>query len=657
MGIFGVLIVSLLVTLLGRTVYLQVADADHASAAVANRVRTEVVPAPRGDILDKEDRPLATTRAAVHVTLDPSVLRARQDSGSAVLRELGALLGEPPQSLRDRMTPCGEPGAKTGVCWNGVLYRPIPVARDVPAEVAIAVLENPNRFPGASTRTELIRYYPGIEGGRAGHVLGYTGPVTREEVDGSGGTLTDQDTIGRAGLEAVYDASLRGRNGEQILSVDTDGSVTETVASDPAQQGSTLHTSLDASLQAVVEQQLRNAVDRARSNPGRKLAADSGAAVVLSAETGRILAMASYPDYDPQAWVGGLSDKEYRTLLRTDALFATAWQGGYAPGSTYKPFTIAAMQRAGFGMTDTYSCPSAYDAGGRSFRNFESRGYGPISLRRALEVSCNTVFYGAADRIWRRAGGQQAGAGAFDPIADVPAEFGLGRRTGVDLPGEVSGTVSGRAAKAELWKQRRDAWCAAAAEGYPELRATDPDLADSYTELDRENCEEGFQWRQGDALNAAIGQGLTAISPLQLAVAYSALANGGEVRQPTVARRIVAADGRTARRIDPVVLGTADVDKPTLRFIRDAMVAVTTSGSAATAFAGFPLEQFPVASKTGSAQVSGGKPSTSWFGSFAPADDPRYVVVMMVTQGGTGSETSGPSVRAIYDHLFQTGQR
>jgi penicillin-binding protein 2 len=258
--------------------------------------------------------------------------------------------------------------------------------------------------------------------------------------------------------------------------------------------------------------------------------------------------------------------------------------------------------------------------------------------------------------LWRAGGGERQGAGVVGDIAQSASDLGLGRATGIDLPGEVAGMVASPDQKFRLWQERRDEWCSAAEAGYPKLRRTDPVQADYFTQLDQENCRSGMLWRQGDAINAAIGQGLTATTPLQLAVAYAALANGGIVRRPTVARAVVDSTGRVLREITPSQTGAIQ-DGAVLRFLQRSLPGVVQSGgTAATAFADFPHDEFPVAGKTGTAQVEG-ENSTSWFASYAPADDPQYAVVAMVTNGGAGGETAAPAVRSIYEALFGIGTK
>ncbi len=654
--VLAVLVVSLLGTLVARAFYLQIMEgAEYRAAAVDNTVREVVDPAVRGLILDQAGRPLVANRTSIVVTVDRAVLQDEDDDGAAVVRRLANILDMPEDKISERLVNCGTEGAKPPpVCWNGSPYQPVPVASDVDQQTALTIMERRADFPGISAKLEAIREYPAPFNVNAAHILGYLGPVTEEQITEQGDSdafdrLRRTDVVGRSGLEKVYDAQLRGEPGITTLAVDTAGRVTGTIDEQAPVAGSYVVTSIDAKLQEVVEQQLIGAVNRAREQgyPG-----DSGAAVVVDVKTGRILAMASYPTYDPSIWIGGVTKKQYKELLNSDSLQSNAYQGEFAPGSTFKVISTAAAGRDDFNLYGTYACPSQVKIGDQTFRNYESSSYGPISLTRALEVSCNTVFYGIAERMWKEAGGPDAGVDAPDPIAETAKLFGLGSATGIDLPGEADGSVASRAAKAAEWEQLKDKWCAAAEEGYPETRKTDPALADFKTALDAENCTDGYQWRAGDALNAVIGQGQNTATPLQMAMVYAAIANGGKLFQPQIAKAIVSADGTQVDELEPILKGRVDVPKSAIKFLKKSLPGVTTDGSGETPFAGFPLDQIPVASKTGSAQVTGSDISTSWFASYAPADDPRYAVVMMVTKGGTGSKTSGPSVRKIYEALF-----
>ena len=656
--VLGALMVSLVLTLLGRLFYLQVLTGEeYKVAAVNNTVREVVEPAVRGLILDQAGRPLVSNRTSLVITVDKLELERAPEGADAVIERLGGILDVPAEGIADRLKPCGTEGAKPPpVCWNGSPYQPVPIAQDVDPQIALSIMEQGQRYPGVDARLDAIREYPAPFDVNAAHLLGYLGPVTETQLEDQGPTtafdrLRRTDVVGRSGLEAYYDEEIRGKPGVTTLAVDTAGRVTGTLEEFAPQPGDYLVSSLDAHLQSVVEEQLVAAVQRAQRQgyPG-----DSGAAVVVDVKTGRILAMASYPTYDPSIWVGGVTQKQFDKLMKSGSLASNATQGLFAPGSTYKVVSTIAAGKEGFNLNGSYDCPSRVKLGTQVFRNYESAAYGDISLARALEVSCNTVFYGIADKMWEGAGGDDAGREAPDPIAEAARQLGLGEGTGIDLPVESVGRIASREFKAENWELKRDTWCKNAVEGYPETRKTDPELADYFTALDQENCADGFRWREGDALNASIGQGDTAVTPLQMAMVYAAIANGGTLYEPRMVKAIMSADGDVVKEIPPIVANeiTGSRAKQAIRFLQRTLPGVTTDGSGRSPFAGFPLNEIPVASKTGSAPVTGDKVSTSWFASYAPADDPQYAVVMMVTQGGTGSKTSGPSVRKIYEALF-----
>ncbi|CAB5036533.1 MAG: penicillin-binding protein 2 [Actinobacteria bacterium] len=654
--VLGVLVLSLVVTLFARLLFIEIISGDfYLNASANNSVREIVRPAVRGLILDQAGRPIVSNHTTLEVTVDRVTLGRAKDKGAAVINRLALLLNVPASQITDRLLTCGTEGAKPPpVCWNGSAYQPVPIANGIDTQTAINIMERGTDFPGVSAQLQANRTYPAPFGVNAAHIVGYLGPVTESQLQAQGSTteadrLRRTDVVGRSGLEAQYDNALRGKPEVTSLSIDTAGRVTNKIGTNAATPGNYLVSTIDAHLQALVENQLVNAVQRANSQgyPGK-----SGAVVVIDVKNGNVLAMASYPTYDPSIWVGGVTTKQYEQLKNSEALASNAIQGTFAPGSTYKVISTATAAKEKFNLYGQYQCPNEYKAGNQTFRNYESRGYGAISLARALEVSCNTVFYGIADKMWKQGGGLSADRTAPDPIANMAKSFGLGTKTGIDLPGESSGRVASRLFKAENWDAKKDSWCANAVDGYSETRKTNPTLANFYTALDKENCADGFRWREGDALNAAIGQGDTAVTPLQMAMVYSAIANGGTVYQPRVIKGIVGPQGNVLEEFKPVVKSKVATTKAGINFLQASLPGVTVRGSGETPFLGFPLTQIPVASKTGSAQVTGNKVSTSWFASYAPANDPKYAIVMMVAEGGTGSGTSGPSVRKIYEALF-----
>jgi penicillin-binding protein 2 len=544
------------------------------------------------------------------------------------------------------------------------------VTDEANTQMALTIMEHREDYPGVTAELEAVRDYPMPYGANAAHELGYLGPVTDAEVAASGSKpgqseLQGTDLIGRAGLEAQYDADLRGTPGVQTLAVDHQGGVTGTLSETDPVPGNYLVTSIDAKVQAVAEQQLRAAITRARTvgdinKHGQRFPADSGAVVVMDVTNGRVIAMASYPTYNPNVWVGGISTKDYAAITSARNGYpnqSRAFQGEYAPGSTFKIVSIGAAARAGYNLNGSYNCPTAFRIGNSLKRNYESEGFGVISLRRAIQVSCDTIWYKIAYDMWVREGGVHAKVTTPDPFVQTAKRYGLGQMTGLDLPGESNGRIADRQWKQDYWEATKAYYCSAAKTGFPDVRKTDPARATFLTKLSRENCTDGWAYRAGDAANFAIGQGDTTVTPLQLTRAYAAVANGGTLWVPTIGKAIISPDGKLVREIKPKSAGHLPIGGTALRWLQTTLQSVSVVGTARAPFAnaGFPVAQIPVAAKTGTAEVYGKAP-TSVFATYAPATKPRYAVVMMISQGGTGSGISGPSVAAIYKALYGVGK-
>jgi len=648
------LVFSLFATLLVRLYYLQVVSGEQYTAQAASQSVRDIVEQPqRGLIVDDMGRPLVTNRLAWVVSVDRTLLgklpgRDRKE----LLDRVSSVTGVPVKALERRLVTCGDEGSVTGTCWNGSPYQPVPVATDVAREVALRILEQPEDYPGVLAEQQSVRAYPRPYGINLAHVLGYLSPVTADELeqaetDGED-SVNGASVVGRAGVEKEYDAWLRGVPGTQSVAVDSMGRVLGEDSQVQARPGDTLVTSIDAKVQAVVEQQLAQTIRTARQTrdtvTGRNYVADSGAVVVLEADTGRVVAMASQPTYDPEVWVGGISDDELARLYSEAAgtpLLGRATQGQFAPGSTWKPFMTAGALTNGYSTDTRLDCSSSFTVGNRAFKNYESGAYGSIGFDKALEVSCNTFFYRIGYAYWQRFGSDEADVDAFDPLVEEAKDFGFGKRTGIDLPGEAAGRIADRKWKREYYQSMKDFYC-----GISE-KPQNAETSDFVYRFAYEFCLEGYAYRAGDAANFAIGQGDTIVTPLQLARAYGALANGGTLYAPRVGKAIVGPDGSVVQRIPPRKVGTVDVPQSALGYIDDALKDVTRQGTMAWRMGGFPLDEVEIRSKTGSAEVYG-KQSTSWVASYS--DD--YVVVMMVSQGGTGSGTSGPAIRAIWETLY-----
>ncbi|WP_082537686.1 penicillin-binding protein 2 [Angustibacter sp. Root456] len=660
----AVFVLSLMVTLVARLFTVQVVGADgYRAAAATNREREIITPAVRGLVLDDRGRPLISNRSALVVSVSRTELLNSDDEGRALLHRLADVLGLPFETVWGRTQLCGTPGApKAPVCFNGAPYQPVPVAEDVPARVALQIMERSEDFPGVSAELQAVRTIPEPFGVQAAHLLGYLGPVTDEELKASSQAARDgrtelqrTDRVGRAGLEAQYDTALRGTPGVTTVGVDIRGRVTGTLSQVDPDAGNHLVTSIDAKVQAATERALRDGIRaaRTRQDPGGRgrLKADSGAAVVMDVRTGQIVAMASWPSYDPRVWLGGITDRELARLSDEKAgtpLVSRATQGLFPPASTFKVVSLPAAVQHGFDLHGTYDCGSSYQVGNRAFHNYESEAYGRIDLHKAIVVSCDTIFYQFAYKTWLRLGGSKAKSDARDPFVNMATAFGLGKPTGIDLPGDSAGRIPDRAWKQSYWESTKDYYCGKARTGFPEVAGKDPSRARFLTQLAKENCADGNVFRAGDEANFSIGQGDVSVTPLQMVRVYAAIANGGTLWTPHVGKAVVSPSGKVVQRIAPHAAAKVPVRPDVLKFLRSALRGVVTSGTGRGAFAGFPVA---VAGKTGTGEVYG-KQATAWFSSFAPADHPQYAVSVVVSQGGTGASTAAPIVRAIYAAIY-----
>lgn len=646
------LVFSLFATLLVRLYYLQVVSGEqYAAQAASQSVREIVVQPQRGLIVDDEGRPLVANRTSWVVSIDRGTLaKLPENEQRALLHQVSRVSDVAVPRIHRLLTTCGDDKAVQGDCWNGSPYQPVPVAVDVPQPMALRVLEQPEDFPGVTAEQQSLRDYPAPYGINAAHLLGYLSPITGEEYDQAkedgDKSVNGASVVGRAGVEKEYDAWLRGMPGYQQVAVDSMGRVIGDEAEVSAQPGDTLVTSIDARVQSVVEQQLASTIQTARQTydevTDKNYVADSGAAIVMEAKTGRIVAMASQPTYDPSVWVGGISKKQLARLYSEQAgtpLLGRATQGQFAPGSTWKPIMAVGALNNGFTPSSRLDCSSGLQVGNRWFKNYESAAYGYIGFDEALQLSCDTFFYRVGLKYWQQYGSDETDVDAKDPLVSEAKNFGFGSRTGVDLPGEAPGRIADRAWKLSYWKSMRSYYC--------RIDREDSAKNDYLQLFAHEFCLDGNRYRAGDAVNFSIGQGDTIVTPLQLARAYAALSNGGTLYEPRVAKAIVSPDGTVLRRIPPKVAGRVPSSAAALEYVDNALLGTPKVGTLAWKFTGFPLDKVQVRGKTGSAEVYG-KQSTSWVATY----DENYVVVMMVSQAGTGSGTSGPAVRAIWESLY-----
>jgi penicillin-binding protein 2 len=653
-----IFILTLMVALLGRLFYLQVAAAPrYKDAALSIQSRDVINPATRGLIVDSSGIPLALNRVGLAITVDRIALDKQSDKGVNVLARVSSLLGLSYDDVYRGTRLCGElPKNDKAGCWTGSRYQPIPITKEADPEIALQIVERTSAYPGIGAAPIAIRNYPGYAGANAAHELGYIGPVTEEDLAGQNGrSYYRSETIGKTGLEFQYDSFLRGTPGIRTVIVDRKESITRVSQNTVPISGNHLVTSLDVRLQAGVEKALADAVGRARASgyPG-----DSGAALVMDIRNGQILAMASYPTYDPNSWEKGLSVKDAKALFSEKnnvPALSRPMQGLFAPASTFKAVSLVAAANAGYNLNAIYDCPSQTQIGTRAFQNFDSKALGRMNMKRAMAVSCDTIWYQIAYDEWVRDGGLKPKSNPNDYFFKAAEGFQVNKKTGIDMPSESAGRLANREWRKDWYDQNKDFYC-----NYKD-RAKKSQLTTFLIELARENCLDGDKIRAGDAVNFSIGQGDTVITPLKLTQMYAALGNGGKILRPTLAKAVVSTDGKIIKKIEPKQLGTLPATPATLKLLDASFRDVVTSGTAAGAFAGFPVA---ISGKTGTAQVFGRnangslKADTSWFASYGPTENPRYAVVMMVSQGGFGASVSGVGVRKIYETLFGvTGSR
>jgi penicillin-binding protein 2 len=543
------------------------------------------------------------------------------DDTESVVLHLSEVLDIPVRQLSERLAT-----------KQYYVYQPVPIARFVGVKEAAFIEERTDLFPPDAVRVaeRSVREYP--HGRTAAHVLGYLGLIDTGELEANqdaGYGLNDQ--IGKSGLEATYERFLRGETGEERHIVNSDGEFVGDLPSVDPVDGDSLVLAMDARVQKLVEEELADGLARSRSivddDTGRYLEANGGAVVVMNPNTGGIVAMASYPDFDPRWYVNGLSRQQQRYLFRSGTKASPssnrATQFALEPGSTFKPFILLSALRHGIAnWGSSYDCPAEYvapfDESGTSYDNSFPRDYGFLSISDALKVSCDTIFYHWGWQFWDRWRDDQLGKNA-EPLQKDLRAMGFNRPSGIDLPSESAGVL----------------FDAADAPEHPDL------------------FFRGL-WQPGGDILISIGSAYVTVTPLQLARAYSVIANNGRLCRPHLVDRIVDAEGNTVRDVGARCKNLG-YPRSWMSSIRAALTRVTreAGGTAYYSFSGYPHASVPVAGKTGTAvRGQAGYQDTSWFAAMVPADDPQYVVVAMAEQGGFGSQTAAPIVRSIIERIY-----
>ena len=649
-GTIAGVVALLFIGLLTRLWYLQVLNTEDFQSQAqtyvpANTVRYAPVPAPRGRILDSLERVLVDNRRVNVVTVDAAVARERVAADISYLLHLAREI-----SRHGRPVKVADLEAAVADLRYGPNDR-IPIAYDVREEFAIIVGERAEELPGVRLTETSVRHYP--YGPLAAHVLGYVGSITAAEAaerENHPKRYQPNDEIGKAGVELAFEDVLRGTPGWRETTISPEGRIVSERQIVAPIAGFDVHLTLDIDLQALVEEQLRSGLERARETPidvdpeenpepenpllaPATYPAPAGAAVLLDPRDGSVLAMASYPSYDPREFILGIDDEEFAALIDPESYAPfnnRAIAGAYSIGSAMKPFTAYAAISSGLvgdrgyvdvnGTIDDTGSHILQDCEGQcEFTNARGESYGDIDLRLSLTVSSDVYYYQLAEQFAIRPGFDE------EQVQKTAREFGFGAPTGVALPFEYPGLIP----DSEIKRQRNEANPVA----FPDA-----------------------DWRVGDTLNIAIGQGDMAATPLQLANALSVFANGGTLHASNIARAVknpvtgATESDYTARVVRNIYMPRQIADP-----ILEGMAGVTEfrsfdySGTAVDAFAGFPSD-WTVAGKTGTVEVLG-KNDNSVFMAFGPTEDPQYSMAVIMEESGFGGRAAAPVVRNVLESI------
>lgn len=493
--------------------------------------------------------------------------------------------------------PAAEIQKKISDNKNG--YEPIRIATDVPMDVVTNIEEHSHELPGISIDVEPLRYYP--YNTMASQLFGYVGEVSEEELaeikQENPNTLVGAGTIlGRSGLESMYDDVLRGVDGGKQLEVDATGRPVEEVERKNTIPGSDIHLTIDVNLQKAAEEAVRNQIDQLRA---QGIPAQGAAVVALDPNTGAVLAMVSSPEFNPNWFSQGITTAQWNQLNndKNHPFDNKVISGEYPPGSPFKIVTgVAALD-----LKKVTPEEQIFDSGRHWLidkRNAEGEALGWLDFNTALAKSDNVYFYEMGNRV------------GIENIDKYAKYFGLGEKTGIKLYGEAAGNLASPEYKRKVFDQ---------------------------------------DWYLGETFDAAMGQSFTLVTPIQMAVLLSQVANGGIRYQPYVVSRVDNKDGTPAEIFGPKKLGVLPVPKNVMDLVRNGLRDVTAEGgTAGDIFKGFPIS---VAGKTGTAENAHGQ-DHGWFVAYAPYDKPRIVVVALVEQGSFGAGSAGPIVRDILAAFF-----
>jgi penicillin-binding protein 2 len=578
-----------------RLWYLQVLSGDrYLAEANDNRVREIKVQAPRGEIVDRDGRALVRNRPAMAVVLSPDKLSERLADRRTLYRRLGRLLGMRARAIERDVE----------LQLEALPYSTATVKQDVSDQLAWYLLEHKDEFRGAEVERVFLREYPHGEIGA--HLFGMVGEMTAEQQkDPRYRDVELGDRVGQAGVELEYDRFLRGRNGASRVQVDALGNLNRRLSSREPRQGSQLRLSVDLDVQRAGQEALAGGTGK-------------GAFAVMDVSSGEVLGLGSQPSYDPNVFSKGIKTADWKRLNDEEngaPITNRAIQSGYPTGSTFKLVTATAALESGLITPDTplYD-PGSYTVGGVTFENAGGVAHGALALRQALTVSSDVFFY--------QLGNQANANGDGLALQRWARRLGIGRYTGIDLPSELPGLLPTPKWRNALFKSG---------------------------DTDR-------PWSAGDNVNLSVGQGDLKADPMQMAVAYAAIANGGRVLRPRLGQRIEDSSGRAIQQLDAPTARRLGMSDGNRQAILDGLrgAASAPGGTSTEVFQDFPI---PIAGKTGTAEKGAGRADQSWYVALAPWPDPRYVVAVTDEAGGFGAETAAPMARRILAALFDVDEQ
>jgi penicillin-binding protein 2 len=626
-GALGVLAMVMFAIIFFRLWYLQVLSGEqYVQQADANSVRDLPIAAPRGQILDREGKPIVTSRVTNAVQIVPSALPPAGRPRLALYRRVGALLGMSARHV-EALVVKGR---------TALPYAPVTIKTDAGRGVLTVLAERQNDFPGVVQQPVSIRAYP--YGQMAAQVLGYVGQVSEGELKLTAFRGVKQGTVvGQEGLEYYYDRYLRGKPGVQRVQVNAAGySVASDLAATSPLAGHSLQVTLDLGLQKESEKALLEGIEQAR---GGGKPAVAGAFVALDPRNGEVLALGSYPSFNPNKFAKPLTSSEYAALKGSSTaggpLTDRAVNGTYPTGSTFKPITAMSALEAGvIDPTEGLGAGSCIHVSTEQFCNSGHADYGSVGLVQALKVSSDTYFFEV---------GELANSHG-NVIQNEAHKLGVGEQTGIDLPSEITGLVPTRAWRAKV--------------------AAEELACEHRRHVESCGISDGRPWSVGDNMHLAVGQGDLLTSPLQMAVAYSTLTNAylnngeGTVVTPHLGRQIDEADGGLVQSLSAPPVRHVRLNDSDLKLVMEGIheAASQPGGTSADVWAGWDQAQHPVYGKTGTAERAG-QEDQSWYMCYV--GDPKRPIVIAVTveQGGFGAETAAPIARLMASEWFGKPER